>query len=632
MICVYDRRTLKGEFENNGLAILNECTLLEITEELNGQYYLELEYPVASKKIKYLQEFNIIKAEGQLFRIYKIEKVQGNDKRIRVFANHIFYDMAYYFIEDVRAENAPIKTAMEKALVNDLPNIYTVDSDIVVANTLYMVEISPAEAFFKMIERWGQGELLRDNYTVKILKAIGKDSGVLIKYGKNIQGLKVTVDTTEVVTKLYPKGANGIKLKEKYINVPNWNSSLYPPFPIIKKVEIKDAGDEVTLRKMATDLANVTGLSTVNIQVDFIELSRTKDYEKYKHLEKVNVGDIVTVRHSEFNVDVKVKVIKIKRDILTGLNTKVELGQPLKDLTKTMDPSSVLKIVKDDLGNQVAQALTSMLYYATPQPLSINTVPQQPVYLGVTAIANTNLTLLLSIYGVASQNSTLTIRIQLDNNDITFTPKVKLQQGDNTIGIPLGIPQVSSGVHYVGVFLNVDGGAFNIPIWNMQLNVDGRNLQGGISAETPHAEVKETQAFVALHSMYFKLCKGNTLLKTEVNLPINQLGNSNSSNPPLSSNQSIATDVIIANKKQATNYSISQTRYGVIWDVSPILKGQYSYDTSQLTIDENGMGFITEIPAVEFKKSTETIDEGVIFAATLADRTKWTNIEKLEVR
>lgn len=558
MICVYDRRTLKGNFDNNGLAVLHECILLEITEELNGQYSLELEYPANSKKIQYIQEFNILKVNEQLFRIYKVEKLQASDKRVKVYANHIFYDMAYYFIEDVRAQNAPVKTAMQKALVNDLSLIYEVDSDIVVANTLYMVEMSPVEAFFKIIDRWGQGELLRDNYTVKILKQIGNQTGVLIKYGKNVQGLKVTVDTTEVVTKIYPKGSGGIKLKEKYINVPNWDSNIYPPFPIIKKVEINEAVDEITLRKMAIDLANAIGLSTVNIQVDFIELSRTKEYKQYKQLETVNVGDIVTVRHGEFNVDVKVKVIKTKKDILTGLNTKVELGQPLKDLTNTMDTTSLLKTVKDDLGNQVAQALSSMLYYATPQALTINTVSQQPIYLGVTAIANTNLTLLLSIYGTASQSCTLTVKIQLDNVDITFTPKVKLQQGDNTIGIPLGIPQVSAGAHYVGVFLSVDIGTFIIPIWNLQLMIDGRNLQGGLNAEPPHAEVKDSQAFVAMHSIYLSLVRGNTFINIDIDKPINHLGNTNN-NTVLSSIQEVAINKIITGKNISTAYNISIT-------------------------------------------------------------------------
>ena len=496
MLCIYDKKTIKGNFDNNGLGVLNEPILAEVTEELNGQYYLEIEYPANSKKAIYLKEFNIIKANNQLFRIYKVEKVQTTDKRVKVYANHIFYDMDYYFIEDKRVENAPIKTAMEKALVNDLDKIYTVDSDVVKVATLYMIEISPVQAFFKMIERWEQGELLRDNFTVKILRQVGNDSGVLIKYGKNIQGLKITVDTANVVTKIYPKGANGIKLSEKYINVPNWDSELYPPFPIIRKVEFKDAQDEVTLRSLTTELATTIGLSTINIQIDFIELSKIREYENYKKLEMVNIGDIVTVKHSDFDIDVKVKVIKIKKDILTGLNTKVELGQPLDDFVTSIDPTKIIKTVTDDLGNQVAQALTSMLYYANSQSLQINTTSKQFIYIGVGAIANTNLTLLLAIYGEAEEECTITIKIQLDNNDITFTPKVKLQQGDNTIGIPLGMPQVSEGAHYIGVFLNTDSGVFNIPIWNLQLMIDGRNLQGGLSAEPPHAEVKEYQCYI----------------------------------------------------------------------------------------------------------------------------------------
>ena len=502
MICIYDKKNIKGNFDNNGLGVLNELIVAEVTEELNGQYYLEIEYPANSKKSIYFKEFNIIKADEQLFRIYKVEKVQDIDKRIKVYANHIYYDLANYFIEDERPTNASVKTAMQKAMISDLSTIYAVDSDIVIANTLYMVEMSPAEAIFKIIDRWGQGELIRDNYDIKILKQRGKDNGVLIKYGKNINGLKITIDTTNVVTKLYPKGANGIKLTEKYINVLNWDSDLYPPFPIIKKVELKEAADEVTLRKMATELAETIGLSSINIQVDFIELSKSSEYSKFKDLEKVNIGDIVTVRHREFNIDVKVKVIKVKRDLLTGINTKVELGQPLGNFLKSIDPSAIIKTATDELGNQVAKVLTSMMYYANPIILNISNTEIQPMYLGVSAVANTNLSLNLAISCNASSECTLTIKIELDNVEILFKPKQKLKQGDNVIGIPLGIPQVISGAHYIGIYLKTDTGTVTIPIYNMQCMIDGRNLQGGLSAEPAHAECFEKLEVLDINKLY----------------------------------------------------------------------------------------------------------------------------------
>lgn len=174
MICIYDKKTTKGNFETNGLGVLDEVISCFITEELNGDYELELEYLAKGRKAKYLEEWNIIKADGQLFRIYRVEKVSKEIKIIKVWAKHIFYDLLYYFIEDSRAVNCSIKTAMEKALPGDVSTIYKVDSNIILANTIYFVQTNPVEAMFGIIKRWKCGEIKRDNFDIKILKQIGK--------------------------------------------------------------------------------------------------------------------------------------------------------------------------------------------------------------------------------------------------------------------------------------------------------------------------------------------------------------------------------------------------------------------------------------------------------------------------
>ncbi|EPY6431067.1 phage tail spike protein [Clostridium sporogenes] len=168
----------------------------------------------------------------------------------------MFYDLLYYFIEDSRAVNCSIKTAMEKALLGDVSTIYKIDSDIILANTIYFVQTNSVETMVGIIKRCKCGEIKRDNFHMKILRQIGKDSGVLIAEGKNILGIKFNSDTKDVVTKLYPVDYNGIKLTEKYINIPNWNSDKYPPFPIVKKIQFKEADDEITLRAMAKESIN----------------------------------------------------------------------------------------------------------------------------------------------------------------------------------------------------------------------------------------------------------------------------------------------------------------------------------------------------------------------------------------
>ncbi|APM39851.1 phage tail spike protein [Clostridium kluyveri] len=102
------------------------------------------------------------------------------------------------------AQNCSVKTAMEKFLIGDLLTIYTVDSDIIIANSISLEEKNPVEAIFSIINIWECGQLKRDNFDIKILNSMGKDAGVLIAQGKNISRLKFNIDTTSVVTKLYP--------------------------------------------------------------------------------------------------------------------------------------------------------------------------------------------------------------------------------------------------------------------------------------------------------------------------------------------------------------------------------------------------------------------------------------------
>lgn len=617
MMCVYDKKTAKGNFDNSGLGVLSDAVSCYITEELNGDYSLELEYPANSKKAKYLTEWNIIKADGQLFRIYKAEKSSGVKNIIKVWAKHIFYDLLYYFIEDMQAENCSVRTALQKSLVGDLITIYSADSDIITSNSISVTEKNPVEAIFSIIDIWGCGELKRDNFDIKILKAMGRDAEVLIARGKNITGLKFSTDTTSVVTKLYPVGKNGVKLTEKYISVPNWNSDDYPPFPIIKKVEFKDAEDEVTLRLLAQEAAEVTGLSRVNIDVDFVELSRTKEYENYRHLQTVNVGDLVIVRHKDFDIDVKVPVIKIKKDVLTGVNAKVELGQPKDSILNKLDTANI-KTTLDELGNKVAESFSSMLYYANPVPLTVGTSPVEPVYLGITAVADTNLSMNFSMYCTTESSCTITIQIQLDNVDIVFTPRQKLQQGDNVIGMPLGIPQVQQGAHYIAVFLKVDTGTVNIPMFNLQCMIDGRNLQGGLSAQHPHTECLESQKLVNINSLYLSKVKSKCI-KTEMQTPVIST---------LSVHKTADTVSIISGKQMSTNHDISIKKYGDILYFTPQYKYRYSIDENVLILDSDGLCFRT---IYEGTAASESVDSGKMYSFELLDSGNFAGLEKLEV-
>ena len=107
MIRIYDKN--ETDFTHNGIGILKDVISCTCKEELNGKYELEFEYQVGGAFFDYIVEENIVKApvgnpsgDDQLFRIKLISKQL---KKIKVYAVHIFYDLADNFLADVAPTN-----------------------------------------------------------------------------------------------------------------------------------------------------------------------------------------------------------------------------------------------------------------------------------------------------------------------------------------------------------------------------------------------------------------------------------------------------------------------------------------------------------------------------------------------
>lgn len=366
MINIYNSK--ETDFTHNGLKVLDKCMSCSITEELNGVYELTLEYPILTDgKWQYLTEGNIIKADEQLFRIYHKVKTL---KSITVNARHIFYDLLDNFLEDVRPENQNGAGALDWILTNTAyVHSFTSISDIESTNTAYYVRKNPIEAIMNadnsILKLWG-GELVRDNFTIKLLQARGADRGVLISYGKNIIGIEETLDMDSVCTRLMPIGKDGLLLTEKYIDSPYLNSY---PHPKIRVVEFSDCETEDDLRAAGHNYMTFgADIPPVNYKIDFLELTKTEEYKYYAILETCYLGDTVTIKHSKLNINLKCKIIKITKNVLTGRIENIELGnfkQNISDSLSNINNSVIsvntkLDTTKSVLQNAIDNATTTI--------------------------------------------------------------------------------------------------------------------------------------------------------------------------------------------------------------------------------------------------------------------------------
>jgi len=333
------------DFIHNGLGFLRDVTAAYVTDELNGEYSLYFEYIKNGLLSEYLQNENIIKCEvadgsKQLFVIKDVDK---NFDVIKVSCKHIFYELLDNFVENVAPTNLVCSEYLNWILDRTNYNHnFAGYSDISQSASGRYVRKNPVQILLgsdanSMINLFG-GEIKRDNFKIYFNSRIGNDNGVKLMLGKNITGIQITTNTDSVHTRIMPQGFDELLLPEKYVDSPLINNYTHPKIYKVDFNNIKyDPEDENayhTLDEAYTALRNATnelyanGIDKpiINIKVDWIELSKTKEYENYSILEKVNLGDTLYI--SILNLEYTTRVIKIIYNPLTHTIDSYELGTP----------------------------------------------------------------------------------------------------------------------------------------------------------------------------------------------------------------------------------------------------------------------------------------------------------------
>lgn len=174
----------------------------------------------------------------------------------------------------------------------------------------------------KFIQQYG-GELLRDNFNVGILTKIGEDKGFTIRYGKNLIGLSVDEDYSEVITRLYAYNTKG---QYSIVDSDNINSYYQPKIGT-------ETFEEGPIEEKAKEYLQKVDKPKVNISIDFILLSKAKEYENFRFLEDVKLGDTVTIYNEKMNFNKKSRVISYTYNPLSDNYNGIELGDFLNILT-----------------------------------------------------------------------------------------------------------------------------------------------------------------------------------------------------------------------------------------------------------------------------------------------------------
>lgn len=334
-------------FSSNGLGRLADAISCEVREVLNGAYTLTMTYPFDGIHASDIAHGRIIYAKAnqtdgpQAFRITQIQETL-EDRKLKISANHISYDLSGYPISPFSA------TGIANAL-SELRSHCLVSSPFSIStnltNTSSAFKVEHAKSFRNciggeegsLLDVFG-GELKFDNFSISLLSSRGSNNGVSIRYAKNMESFMNVRSVESAFSGVLSYYASGDTVVTG--GIVNASGSNFPT----PKIYLNDATSVFDSTPTVSQLnsestryinANYIGREYIDtVTASFVSLGQTEEYKHLKAFETVDLGDTVNVIYKSFNTSIK--AVEHTFDSLNERYIKMVLGQKKATLYKTI--------------------------------------------------------------------------------------------------------------------------------------------------------------------------------------------------------------------------------------------------------------------------------------------------------
>ena len=335
-------------FTSQGLGALKDVISCTVDEERNGIYELEMEYPITGIHYEDIAKRRIIYAipspyrAPQPFRIYEISRPMSGVTT--VYAAHLSYDLNGIPVSPFSATGiGPALDGLKSHM--EIANDFNFATDIT-SDAAFFVDIPTAcrsclgGVEGSILDTYG-GEYLWDKFTVNLKANRGVNSGVSIRYRKNLTDLKHNENVENTVTGIYPywNDSNGnLVMCDPPIIWAEGNFGYQKAIPVSFTEEFETQPTAEQLQQAAESYIkrNDIGVPTVSMTVSFIQLEQMTGYEDITLLEKCDLCDTVTVQYEQLGVNATAKIVKISTNVLTERYNNMEIGSVRANIAQTI--------------------------------------------------------------------------------------------------------------------------------------------------------------------------------------------------------------------------------------------------------------------------------------------------------
>lgn len=346
-------------FTNNGLGYITDGIRCEVSEQINNELELVLEYPVAGSLFKYMKLNNIIyspispyNANYQPFRIYLISKPMAGN--ITVKAEHRSYELRYYpcmpngdhvqtpgscagFMQFLTLE------AARTAGVLNTP-AYTFSTDISDAETWAITTITDIKSAMAYAVKVFGGEWEYNGTHCTLKQRRGANRGVKVQYSTNLVDIQQTQkDVT--YSDLLPYWTDGTEYvyiddDSPYLPIPtaggiSLNAGI-KPLNLSKEFAEKPSSADLLAKAILSDEYKSAPKPEVTQNVSFVPRGQTTEYAYLYDTDHVELGDYVQVENKILDISLTERCNKIVYNVYMGMYSTCTVGEVKKDITVTI--------------------------------------------------------------------------------------------------------------------------------------------------------------------------------------------------------------------------------------------------------------------------------------------------------
>ncbi len=374
---LYDKEEMA--FVSNGLGRLYDINSCIVTEERNGVYECDFEYPVTGKNFDKIIPGRIIACEHDYSNDVQPFDIVSYDKPIngivKFHAVHISY------------RQSAITTSGTN--VNSIASAFTILKQGQPSNPFdYSAEESGAQGYLatadgvprsvkqilggiegSILDVWG-GEYEFDKFNVKLWKQRGELRPFTIRYGVNMLDYDEQGDFSGTFTSCVPYwiGDNGSggqvvvkgnRVDSGFYSYNERNDCV--PLDCTDKFETRPTSAQLESFAYSYMNSRNVNLPSRSISVDFVRLQDTGEYSEYRSLLNCGLCDTIQMIFPKYGVEGTFKIVKTVYNVLLERYDNVELGNLSTSLAEALGVSSGGTFTETSGGGGGGGALPGMI-------------------------------------------------------------------------------------------------------------------------------------------------------------------------------------------------------------------------------------------------------------------------------